>query len=162
MKRFFIAALGCGTCLFTAVPAMANNATIEASGTMPGTCEVGGANINLEGQAGSGYMSGNGPVSLSTNGKSTLSLSKPTLEAPAGAIDVWGNIYLQSQSSDPNIMLIQNSKYDQPVEYLSRRIEAPLTDNPTVYVFVSSDQQNRPLPAGFYRVTSTLTCVSDI
>jgi hypothetical protein len=156
MKRFLIAALSCSTCLFAAAPAMAGptSAQIEARGTMPATCEVGGAQIELKGNAGSAMMMGQGKAFVSTNGKSLLSLSEVTLETPKGAQDIKASIYLASSkfmiSTDGGDMYPRSS-----------RIEIPLLENPTVGAYVGTGKENTPLPAGFYSVTSTLTCLSD-
>ena len=159
MKRFLIGALSCSTCLFAAAPAMAGptSAQIEARGTMPATCEVGGAQINLTGAAGSPLMAGRGEAFVSTNGKSVLSLSEVTLEAPQGARGIFAAITLGSEG---NFLISQNSARTD-LYPKSSRIETPLLVNPTVEAVVKTESKDSPLPAGFYSVTSTLTCLSD-
>ena len=159
MKRFLIAALSCSTCLFAAAPAMAGptSAQIEATGTMPATCEVGGAQIELKGDAGSPLMAGRGEAFVSTNGKSVLSLSEVTLEAPRGASGIIAAITLGSEG----IGIISQNTNGNGVYPKFSRIETPLLVNPTVDAVVRTDKENTPLPAGFYSVTSTLTCLSD-
>jgi len=157
MKRFLIAALSCGTCLVATAPAMAgsSNATINATGTMPATCEVGGAEINLTGAAGSSSMSGEGKAEVSTNGKSLISLSKLDLAAPTDGI--YASIVLSSGVGKFSIS--QNTTGES--SNATSRIETPLLDKPYVTATINTTDKSVPLPAGFYNVTSTLTCLSD-
>jgi hypothetical protein len=124
---------------------------------MPATCEVGGAQINLTGAAGSPYMAGRGEALVSTNGKSVLSLSEVTLEAPRGASGIIAGISLGSEG----IGIISQSTAGNSFSPKSSRIETPLLVKPTVDAVVRTDKGNTPLPAGFYSITSTLTCISD-
>jgi hypothetical protein len=153
MKRFLIAALSCGTCLFSAVPAFANSAEIKATGTMPGTCAVGGTEINLAGEAGGFYLRGEGNANVQTTGRSTISLSSLTTDFPQSNNRT--NAYVSLEAGP--FYLSQDTNNSGPN---NARIEAPYSGSPYVNVGIYTDNK-QPLAAGSYNVTTTLTCVSD-
>ena len=145
----------------------ATSGTITATGTVPATCSVSGADIAMTYDATIKTLSGySAYIPVTANGSSTIfTLTKPSATFPSGANNVYGTMTsdfrtgtpsspgsdslmggsITTRSSSPSISSTYTGNYSGVVRF-------------TGYV---ADDYYAALPAGSYTLNSTFTCVAN-
>jgi hypothetical protein len=156
MKRLLIAALSCGACMLTGSAMAADSAVITATGTVPGTCNVEGANLTLYPTTPSSLV-GYKDVLWSTNSSNAVfSMSNVIMQTPATegqSQNIVGQIF-GSFEGQPEIVQISRNTQGEVVNV------TPAPYNGVVIVGAQVVEQNQqPLLAGEYSLATTVTCI---
>ncbi len=148
LKQLFI---GAGVAAMAALPsiAFAGTATINASGTMPAACSVGGTDITLNPQEGLKTLSGSGTgVSLAGNNLSRFSLDQVSFGSVPGNNSSNLTASISVNGTGSNVLIAGAS----PVAWDGG-------SSPTVNASITTNDDS-VLPAGSYAIYTTLTCVN--
>ena len=157
IRRYMAAAFG--ACLaFGGLPAAraATSATITASGTVPGTCEVSPADILMTPDPTGTELGGGSSAVLGNNNGGSFTLSPVQLTAP---------VPLTNGSYEP-VLIIYNgasnllaSTSSAGSNYSSPNPLSVGTSKPVLAQVTMDD--GSPLPPGNYSLSATLSCVSN-
>jgi hypothetical protein len=136
----------------------ADSALITATGTVPGACNVEGANIILVPTEPS-ILEGDEDVLWSTNSSNALfSMSNVIMQTPAteGQLNIvgqiWGNLF--GVDGEPSAQILRSTQGTE-----IEMIDIPYYSGPVLLRALVFEQNQQPLPAGEYSLATTVTCI---
>ena len=154
-------ALSFSACLFASTATAGHAATITATGTVPGTCSVTGANVpmalttpyKLYAESADGTASSTGP-SGATFYLSTVTITESPSTAPNLNAGIFINLQLNDGTITPAAMAVDLTNAR------SMSFDIPFSGRFIIGANVISTDSTKPLTSGNYAIAATLTCLA--